>query len=216
VEILTDIDQGQAQSGVKRQRLTDRAKGDYLTFVDDDDWISESYVAYLVQACRKAPDVVTFDCVMTIDGRQERKFRFGFVSDDIHKGRMFANHLCAWRAEIARLVPWCPNLGYGDDQLWYKPLIAAGVWNECYVPRVLYDYRFSRNVTANQTTQRIEESRRYFGSGLRCFVRGDGQIYIEVGGRGREEHHVSVRNSRNEVSRFEVGELMELRTVKLV
>ncbi len=45
VEILFDATpQGKITIGEKRQRLIERARMDYVVFIDDDDWVSHDYI----------------------------------------------------------------------------------------------------------------------------------------------------------------------------
>ena len=108
-------------------------------------------------------------------------WRFGLAPDARSAGRMAANHLCAWRRALAQRVAWCPVLGYADDQLWYKPLLASGlVKTEHHIDENLYRYLFDQATTCNQKTERIQFSRNYVGAGLGCYWR-DAEIMIEVG-----------------------------------
>jgi len=176
VEVLTELDNGGLPSGVKRQRLTNRAKGAYLAFVDDDDWVSDTYVADILGGIGKSrADVITFNLELKRSDRRKYLEHWSYrlvKADDRDRGIMCANHLCAWRAELARLIGWCPVLGYGDDQLWYKPLIASRrAETEYHINRPLYEYRYCPRSTAQQQVFRMCFSRGYVNSqgGLRCF-----------------------------------------------
>jgi len=193
-EVLTSIDSGEEPSGLKRQRLLNAARGEYVAFIDDDDKVRPDYVRKIAGGCGTGVDVVTFHMEIThsspvtigATSRHRRTvvrevWRLGLWPDDRDAGRMSANHLCAWKKETAKQVAWCPVLGYGEDQLWYGPLHAARL-GETYheIPEVLYEYYFNAATTGNQTPARVESSRRYFGPGLRCF-RVNQEILIEHG-----------------------------------
>lgn len=175
VEFLSCIDAGQETSGVKRQKLFDKATGDYIAFVDDDDQIAQDYVKKILSAIEMSPDVITFKL-------RERKevWKFGLYEDNRKKGLMSANHLCAWRRSIASQIAWCPGLGYADDQLWYKPLIASRLARkEIHLDNVLYHYLYSPALTENQTVERIKFAKEYVGKGLKCWHLEDG-IYVQT------------------------------------
>lgn len=219
VELLKCIDGGEETSGVKRQRLVDAARGEYVAFVDDDDEISPDYVASILSAIESKPDVVTFRLAWTADGVDRGQWTFGLWGDGgrMPNGtrKMAANHLCAWRRDIAQQVAWCPRLGYGDDQLWYKPLHAAGIAHRAeLVDRVLYRYRFVSATTANQTNDRHVAARAYWKMGIRCFRDGDGQILIEDGSQPGEAI-VRVRDARNQLYMRSVDDLTHYQTVRL-
>lgn len=214
-EVLVELDGGGMPSGLKRAKLAWEARGDYLAFVDDDDEVSPQYMLNLVEACRHGPDVVTFNVQLTrrnqfrVPTTEPEVWRLGMWDNDRPRGRMSANHLCAWRRDLARSVGWCPALGYGDDQLWYKPLHASGEVRETkHLNRVLYHYIFDPGVSANQRLEVVDFARRYVGGGLRCFRhrsevwRG---ILVEVGGcgiTGGFSNMVVVRDCRGLVHTF--------------
>lgn len=180
-EVLINIDNGEVPSGRKRQSLLDAARGDYVAFFDDDDRPSPRYVESIVDAIRsRQPDVVTFGVERRGDrgfvgtqwfwlgGADNRKLPDGSVE-------MQANHLMAWRREIARTVAWPQNLGYGDDQVWYQTLaiaIAGQDWslNEAHIHEPLYYYHWSAESTANQTQARMAAAMKWQGDGLSVAV----------------------------------------------
>ena len=58
VEVLTEIDRGEKTIGEKRNILLERATGDYISFVDDDDIVAYDYVDSILRAIETSPDVV--------------------------------------------------------------------------------------------------------------------------------------------------------------
>ena len=68
VEILVEIDNGEKSIGTKRNLLLERAKGDYIVFIDDDDMISDTYVSRILECIDKSqPDVIGIHLIMTTD-----------------------------------------------------------------------------------------------------------------------------------------------------
>lgn len=59
VEIIVDDDE-KSTTGAKRQRLLGRARGEFVSSIDDDDWVSDRYVDNILEAINKVP---TADCV---------------------------------------------------------------------------------------------------------------------------------------------------------
>lgn len=224
VELIWHVDNGEATSGAKRQMLAERSTGDYIAFVDDDDRLDRDYVSELVSACLKRPDIVTFDLLMTFSGgprgrlRKPEKWSYGLYPNDRNAGKMSANHLCAWRRELALKVAWPPLLGYADDQLWYQPLIASGlVQSEVHIDKVLYYYQFSYSGTQNQRADRIEYARKHVGKGLRCFwwSRHPGEIFIEVLGVKRAPTLITVRDRNNAIHQADLSELDQFHVIKI-
>jgi len=217
VEVVAEVDNGEKTSGVKRQALMNNSTGLYVAFVDDDDEIAPDYVESLMAGCDHGPDVVTFDLEMTHAGRHAEIWSFDLHPDDRKRGKMAANHLCAWRRDIAERIAWCPDLGYGDDQLWYRPMHALRLAsNHYHIPRVMYGYRFCPSVTSNQTTDRIEFSRKYCGFGLRVFTDQSGNVYVEQGNQPKAPRGKAiVRDRDNDVLTIPLRNLSHEATVRI-
>ena len=80
-EIL--VDSGEGTMGAKRQRILERAKGKFVAFVDDDDWISSQYVSRTIDALKATPDA---DCaslvgMMTTAGASPERFEHSIKHD---------------------------------------------------------------------------------------------------------------------------------------
>jgi len=216
-EILVLPDSGESTSGQKRQKLLSMANGEYICSVDDDDDVSDNYVSQIIKGCRSLPDVITFPLQMFFNGQKTEKWQFGLMPDDRASGKMTANHLCAWRADLAREVAWCPDLGYGDDQLWYGPLLASGKAKREHriSGKPLYYYLYNDSVTKNQTNTRKEFSKEYFGSGLKCYWH-ENDILVEVGNRKRNPGIVAVRDKANYEFNIRESDFVKFHTVRLI
>ena len=219
VEIKVELDNGEASSGVKRQRLMENAEGEYIVFVDDDDLIHDNYVAALISELASNPDLITFK--LELQNRSHNKkevWQFGLHNDQRRHGLMAANHLCVWRRDIAIKVGWCPELGYADDQLWYQPLLAANLVKHVrHINRVLYFYIFNPVTSANQSSDRITFTKQYVGKGLRCFWHND-EILIEAGGGVNllNTNEIIVRNAKNELSVMPLRDMTLFHTIRVL
>jgi glycosyltransferase involved in cell wall biosynthesis len=208
VEFLVELDDGEAPSGAKRQRLLDRARGAYVACVDDDDEVVPDYLREIVPRCRGV-DVVTFRLDFIRDGRCRERWRLGLHGDNRRRGRMAANHLCAWRADLARRVSWSP-ISYGDDQAWYGPLHASGLARrEAHIPRTLYRYLYDAGSTVNQRPERIRAAHEHFGDGLRCYRDAAGEIYVAAGRSETRAYH------RGRLVEINASELEHFHTVRI-
>ena len=151
LEHLVMFDNRSMTIGEKRQALLDSARGDYLAFVDDDDDVSDDYVASLAAGMRMGVDVVTFLQKAVINGEVGHvDFRVSHLADEPWRPGMRARrrpwHVCAWKRD---LVKDCRFLfcNSGVDAAWVAQacqLVSQGV----HVPRVLHTYSHSAATTA--------------------------------------------------------------------
>jgi hypothetical protein len=97
---------------------------------------------------------------------------------------MTANHLCAWRRDLAMLIPYVPRLGYMDDCFWYRGLIATGLPRvEHHIARVLYHYWYVNTLTANQSANRVAETHNWARDGIDYYQLADGRYAITCDSR---------------------------------
>jgi hypothetical protein len=151
LEHLVLFDNRSMTIGEKRQALLDSARGDYVAFVDDDDDVSDDYVASLAAGMRTGVDVVTFLQKAVINGEVGHvDFRVSHLADEPWRAGTTAKrrpwHVCAWKRD---LVKDCRFLfcNYGEDAAWVAQacqLVSQGV----HVPRVLHTYSHSSATTA--------------------------------------------------------------------
>lgn len=205
-ELIVVSDSGALTSGQKRQQLAALSRGEYRAFVDDDDSVAPNYVDSLLAGCREGCDVISFDVRKEIDGVFAEREKFTLCSDgaavsaEKHVVGMTVNHLCAWRRELAALVGWDPTLGYGDDQLWYKPLLLFFPEpSECHLDQMLYTYQFSRAGTQNQQNSRRQFSLTKYAGGVEVFSSDTGLLISTSGHQNRTRELVEVRDSLNNI-----------------
>lgn len=106
--------------GTKRQALLERSRGQFVSFVDDDDWVSSDYVYQIVDVLAGDP---TIDCaplvgVMTTAGEVPETFHHSIrniewrTEDGVHYRT--PNHLNAVRRDLA-LAAGFRSLDHGED-----------------------------------------------------------------------------------------------------
>ena len=138
VEILIEIDSKKITTGMKRNLLLERARGDYICFVDDDDKISEDYVTKILEAIKSKPDCCSLEGQLKrrLNRKQMRAARRSrgtkimaggiLISTFIHslkyktwferRGIYYRcpNHLNVVRRELAYQVGF-PDISQGED-----------------------------------------------------------------------------------------------------
>ena len=149
VEHLILLDNKRRTVGEKRDALLRIALGKYVAFVDDDDLVSDDYVALILQKSWLDPDVITFRQQATVNDQiAEIEFRLGHENQSFKPGTLVkrnAWHICAWRRELA-IRSHFPAMNYGEDWAFAAPLCKVAKTEE-HIPKTLHFYRHSSNAT---------------------------------------------------------------------
>ena len=198
VEVLVAADGGEHTSGSKRHALSLAAKGDYISFIDDDDTVSDNYAEIILEGSKDDPEVITF--YVLIDHQdvvgQKPHYRLNIHTLDVphdlvRRGvqehpdfghlvlvGMWPSHINAWRRDVQRKVAYHPELNCLDDAAWIEPLMTSGlVTTEKHIEEILYTYEFSQQQTINQKPERQRAAKNKIDGGWECFKRYNA-IYI--------------------------------------
>lgn len=132
VEVLWD-DSMDYNIGIKRNKLLERAKGEWVVFIDCDDLVSKDYVKKILEATKKNPDAIGISGWMTTNGKNKRQWHISRDYEKWHtKGRVYLrtnNHISPIRRSIA-LQAGFPDTTFGEDIEFsnrVKPLIHSEV-----------------------------------------------------------------------------------------
>lgn len=148
VEILWLGDNKKMSVGEKRNKLLQMAKGDYICYVDDDDWVSDDYIDEILKALDKNPDAVCFECqysnAETLIKNHVYFNRRNFNKDEDEKGLRWrmVNHLNPVKRKIALQIGFAEK-NFSEDtdyaiRLWNSRLMNTDVT----IPKILYHYQF--------------------------------------------------------------------------
>lgn len=150
VEILWSLTESQLNggpsSGKKRQLLLQMAKGDYVSFIDADDWVYDYYVDEILTACASGADCFAINGIMTTDGQHETKWYLSkdFQNEDRREGNKtvyyrHTNHITGVKRSIA-LAAGFPDKSNAEDKYYSDRLQLR---TEYKIEKPLYHYRFS-------------------------------------------------------------------------
>ena len=149
VEHLVFGDNRRRSIGQKRQALLSAALGDYIAFVDDDDDVSDDYVASILEATQTQPDCITFEQAATYNGQSSRVIFGGRNNDepfqpggDTLRGPW---HVCAWRRRLVADC-WFGPINYSEDAIWCAQA-RRRVKSFAHIPRILHHYRHDSEST---------------------------------------------------------------------
>jgi glycosyltransferase involved in cell wall biosynthesis len=154
IEILTEVDNGESTTGKKRNILLDRATGEYVAFIDDDDWVPRYYIRETIKAIHQKPDVIGFAGKITTDGGNELKWAiskdFPYVSIKDESGMdafylRFNNHLSPIKRSIATQICF-KDVVIGEDSDYAHRLKESGlIKTEVFINKEMYHYRYVSN-----------------------------------------------------------------------
>jgi hypothetical protein len=154
VEILVQVDAGQMEIGRKRNAMLRAAKGEYVAFIDDDDWVPDYYVARLLTELDKGVDIVSWWGVITKNGAEPSIFvhsrgrRINTASSPLRVSATNPpNHLNATKRELALKAGYADSKSYSED--WdYANRLAKLLTSESFIDECMYHYRWNTEDSA--------------------------------------------------------------------
>jgi glycosyltransferase involved in cell wall biosynthesis len=130
--------------GEKCQRLLNASTADYVSFLDDDDWIAPDFIASIMEAFEQEPDYVGFKVRYTVDGHPQvpvfHTLKYGGWVNNPEALYRDIVHFNPIRRDLAIQGQW--EGGDGADRRWADQIRALGiVKDEVYIDRELHHYR---------------------------------------------------------------------------
>ena len=148
VELISFFDNKKRTIGKKRGEMLNLAQGKYVTFVDDDDRISDDYVYEIVNAIVTNNDV---DCIVynnetKIETTQKKvlcKYGIeytttGYINNEQTQWRGKPAHTMVWKSSIAKKHPFS-DMGNGEDYDWVKRA-CLDIKTQHRIDKILYYY----------------------------------------------------------------------------
>jgi len=132
----------------------DISKGQYFSYIDDDDFVSEDYVKHALNAIKSGKKVITFKGTQNTDGKIDCPFTYDVNSGRNHKKTvdgvrwkiMLPDHLCIWIREFATEKFHHKNLG--EDHDWAKEMALKYTDKDVHhIDEFMYHYEYNRNTS---------------------------------------------------------------------
>jgi hypothetical protein len=152
IELLLFYENKKRILGEKRNNLMDLAKGKFLTFIDDDDRISEDYLTSIMNEIdlHDNCDCIVFDCICTINGENPHHCKYGieYPENNAKYPKIWTGkprHTMVFKTDLARKFRF-PILTFGEDIQWAN-LICHSIKHQRRINKVLYHYEYNSSTT---------------------------------------------------------------------
>lgn len=123
VEILYEADDGQIPIGQKRNWLLERATGDYIAFIDDDDTVTSDYLPLILSALQAEPDCVGISGLLNMPGYPQMIFKHSIQYGAWYTGNdgvfyRTPNHLNPVKRQLALQARFPSSRSFGEDRIY--------------------------------------------------------------------------------------------------
>jgi glycosyltransferase involved in cell wall biosynthesis len=169
VEILHLRDKGSLSIGEKRNQLIERAAGDFVAFIDDDDEVSGAYVSRICETIEGNPgiDCIGIRGVITFRGSHPHEFIHSIrYSDYFSRNHTYYRppyHLNPIRRGIAARYKF-RDVSYSEDIDWSLRMRRdEALKREAFIDSILYYYRCRRAWSYQWLLDKTEPFRHRFG-----------------------------------------------------
>lgn len=134
----------------KRQELLRASQADYVSFLDDDDWIMPDFTKRIMSALESQPDYIGFQVKITYDGEPQKpcfhSLSYGRWYEWQDRLERDITHLNPIRRRIALLARWeeTHDRGWAEDKRYADQIRASRqCCSEIMIHEPMYHYRRS-------------------------------------------------------------------------
>jgi glycosyltransferase involved in cell wall biosynthesis len=153
VEILVDADNMTKSVGQKRNDLISKAKGNFVCFIDDDDFITENYLSTILNHLNIGIDILLIGISHIENGINKTKILPSLFIDNLTTNDVVFKtnhfHLCPHKKSIAELVSFdCVN--FAEDMI-YSQKMVKHISNHAVISDPIYIYfdNLEKSLTRN-------------------------------------------------------------------
>lgn len=153
IEIIIDTDNMDKSVGQKRNDLIEKAQGEFICFIDDDDFISENYLSTILYHLNPSIDILLIPIEHIENGVNKPKIIPSLYIDNLNTGEAVFKtnhfHLCPHKKSIARnvLFEW---VNFAEDML-YSQKMVKHINNYFLISEPIYIYfdNLEKSLTRN-------------------------------------------------------------------
>jgi glycosyltransferase involved in cell wall biosynthesis len=153
VEIIVDSDNMNKSVGKKRNDLIEKAQGEFICFIDDDDFVSENYLSTILYHLNSSIDILLIAIEHIENGVNKPKIIPSLYIDNLNTGEAVFKtnhfHLCPHKKSIARNVLFeCVNFA---EDMFYSQKMVRHINNSFLISQPLYIYfdNLEKSLTRN-------------------------------------------------------------------
>jgi len=152
VEVVCLLDNRKSNLSEKRNQAIEKAKGRFISFVDDDDKIEPDYVEKLLEAITANPkaDCVVFDVLVHGYTPEPKLCSYGIEYQHGENEKAYLrkpNHVMAYRTEISRKHKYRKDLSAISEDTEWAERAEKDIKNQVRVSKVLYHYLYNPKTT---------------------------------------------------------------------
>ena len=137
---------GGDHTGKKRNHLLSIAKGEYVTFIDDDDMVTDCFISEVLKAAETGCDVMGMKGWITENGGNRIEFNIAIENGYELVGNIYfrhPNHITPMKRSIALQVGF-PDISHGEDYDFSVRLKNMGLCKtQTYIVPPIYHYDYS-------------------------------------------------------------------------
>ena len=153
IEIIVDTDNMIKSVGQKRNDLIEKARGEFICFIDDDDFISENYLSIILYHLNSGIDILLIAIEHIENGVNKPKIIPSLYIDNLNTGEAVFKtnhfHLCPHKKSIARNVLFeCVN--FAEDMIYSQKMVKyINIYYLIYEPIYIYFDNLEKSLTRN-------------------------------------------------------------------
>jgi glycosyltransferase involved in cell wall biosynthesis len=148
VEILVNVDNREKTTGQKRNELLQEAKGEYVVFVDDDDWVPDYYISEIMEAAKEGRDCMAINGIYTENGGVPIRWEIAIdnpYADVNGVYKRYPNHITPIKREKILQFKF-PDRTLGEDYDWATRVHNSRVLRtQTVIDRPMYEYHYISN-----------------------------------------------------------------------
>lgn len=143
VEIVAYWNNGEKPLWEIRDALVREAKGEYISFIDDDDLVPDYYCQEVIKAIQSKPDYVGWRMQVWHNGDKLKptfhSLQYGRWYEDENGFYRNISHLNPIKKELAQKVTFETQRDIAEDQPW-STRISSHLKSETYIDKEMYKY----------------------------------------------------------------------------